>query len=195
MSTTIVGIQLISEGFHGAPGYTTFYFEGASEEDRDAACEDALAFWTEAQHWFPSSWHAAFAAEHRVVDDVTGELLDLHPTPESCAGTLTGSDGANRYAAGPAGACLSWSTNTINWSRRVRGRTFLVPVGGSAIGTDGTLDTGGLNGMVTHGGILIAQTTSVFGIWSRPRNKLGGKFAPATAVHVKDQAAVLRSRR
>lgn len=195
MGNPIIGVQAISTGFPGAPGYTTLYFSAATGTDRDNACEAAHTFWNNCKGLFPDEWSVQLAPEHRVLDCETGELLSYHSTPGTADDPVVGTDGANRFAAGPAGVCVSWSTDTVNWSRKVRGRTFLVPIGGSAIEANGSLEPGGRSSLEDHGQTLIDDGASTFIVWSRPRSGAGGVDAEATIARINDKVAVLRSRR
>jgi hypothetical protein len=70
-----------------------------------------------------------------------------------------------------------------------------VPLEAGQYDGDGTINGGTIGTVQDAAQVLIDEETVDFGIWSRPRAGAGGKFASATSRSVKDQAAVLRSRR
>jgi len=99
-------VQSISSGFPGAPGYTTFAFEHEDPVPAVEQFEDVLAFWNLMKGNFPTGWSVILAPEHRVVNEVTGELVDIIPrdgTGSSCP--ILGTSGTV-YVAGVAGAVL-----------------------------------------------------------------------------------------
>jgi len=192
---TIVEVQFETIGFPGAPGFTTMYFEGASQEERDAATDHVTQFMTVAKTAFPTNWAYQIKPECRVLEDTTGALLDIHTTSASNDDQVLGLSAGTSFGPGPSGACMSWRTATTNWSRRVRGRTFFVPLAAAMYDANGTLNGGLITALNGAAVTLIAHTEGRFGIWSRPRAGAGGKFALATTGAVKDQAAILRSRR
>lgn len=103
--------------------------------------------------------------------------------------------GVNNWAA-PAGACITWSTNNFIAGRRVRGRTFLVPLAAAVYQTDGTLNPTFLSG------VAAAITTFINGlsepvVWHRPTTPGGsdGSKNPIITGLMKDHVAILTSRR
>lgn len=117
----------------------------------------------------------------------TGTFTSSDPTP------ATGAGGTNWLASG--GANITWQTATFRNGRRVRGRTFLVPLAAVCFVTDGTLASAQrtsivniaqdfLDGLDESGGYLvIGSRTPTF------------QTARALSASVPDQATVLRSRR
>lgn len=187
-------VQSISTGFPGAPGYTTFAFSRSGTASIDGQFEDVKAFWNAMKGSFPSQWSVKLSNEHRVVDEVTGALVDLVPLSGTDGTPVVGTSGT-AFGAGVAGAVLSWRTLTNNRGRRVRGRTFLVPMRAAAYGPDGTLDASLAVDLAAAANTALTVPANDFGIWSRPRAGLGGKFAIATGVTCPDRVSYLRSRR
>ena len=121
-----------------------------------------------------------------------------------------GNDTAGYNAAG--GAMIKWLTTGIVRGHRVRGRTFLVPLGGDLYQADGTLNDGVAASILLNAGNLVtALSTSMF-VWSRPRKATPqwtdvrghvhparlasvGEVFPIIAASVPDKSVVLRSRR
>jgi hypothetical protein len=122
--------------------------------------------------------------------DQTGEIT-LSVVPAAVA--LTGS---GTYAGG-AGAVVNWVTGTFHAGRKVRGRTFLVPLVGNAFQSDGTL------GPTFQAALQAAATTLATSsptpvIFSK-KGPAGGTSTTVTAIvsgaTVPDRTAILRSRR
>lgn len=107
---------------------------------------------------------------------------------------VVGSD-STRYAA-VAGACVTWRTGEFINGHRITGRTFLVPVGGGVLGTDGTLDTTFLGFINTAAAALVASPTE-FVVWRRPTAPAAtdGTTHLIAAGTCRDKTAYLTSRR
>lgn len=191
-------------GFTGAPGYSNFFFAN------DAGFWDGGIIGDATQTAVDNAAHAVYRAfgaigsilpadatvqvetEASVLDSDSGELIGSIDVsaPES----VTGSDAGGYSAA--SGAVVNWRTADYRFGRRIRGRTFLVPLAGSAYQSDGTLTSDALDSLRSFGDRIIEESDpSSFGVWSRPRSGAGGVFATVTQAQVPDMTAVLRSRR
>jgi hypothetical protein len=201
-------------GLIGLPGYSIMYFRDFStgEEWNPDAAEALVAvnktrtFFDAIKHLIPTGASMQVEASVEEVDTQTGELIDIHgvATPTVVLGTASASAS---YAA-PVGAVINWRTNHVRNGRRLRGRTFIVPMSSTAFESNGTLAAGAVTAITNAGLAMIADTTSPdIGVWGRPtpfldenNNPTGelnpdGAWAFATTVTVPDLAAVLRSRR
>lgn len=181
-------------GFTGAPGYSNFYFASGGGLISDAQqvadrVGDALeSLITE----LPDGVTLSIEPEVEIVDSDTGLTTDFQTiTPPG----IPQGQGGDSYA-GPVGAVVNWRTNDLRFGRRIRGRTFIVPLSSGSFDTDGTLSASARMRVQDFAEALIGgDLDSEFGVWSRPRNGAGGVFATATSFSVPDMAAVLRSRR
>lgn len=133
-----------------------------------------------------------------LVDEFTGTLLGGW----SAAGVspVTGSSGT-KSAAG-VGACATWQTGMVVAGKRLRGRTFLVPLATDAYDTDGTL-------LASYAAYLKSFADGMaalpaFCVWHRPTytgtgpgrvNNGDGASRLVSSGAVKDKVAVLTSRR
>lgn len=126
-----------------------------------------------------------------IIDETNGELVDVWS--EGAAVTVPGADGVPQAAAG-VGACINWLTAGIVNGKRVRGRTFVVPMSTSRYDAAGTLSAPAITALEA-GGLLLA--TGGLGVWHRPTTPGGtdGSFHMATAFRVRDRVAFLSSRR
>lgn len=178
-------------GFPGAPGITAFYFTADdSLSEVNAAREACYDFWDDLKGELPSGVTISALPDAEVIDSATGELLDVvssNTGVRAVTGTTSGTFPA------PAGAVVSWFTAGIHAGRRVRGRTFIVPLKGSAYQNDGSLDPFTLAAIQAAAGTFAATPT--LSIWCRPRPGVPGAAYGISSSRVPDLVAVLRSRR
>lgn len=184
-------------GFTGAPGFSNFYFAGPGETAAaaQAAANDVRTFFAALINDLPAGVTITVSPIVAVINPGDGVLSDeitVATAPASVVGT-----GAGAYAA-PVGAVVNWRTSTVVAGRRLRGRTFLVPLQGGSFQTDGTLATGAL-GIIRGAAATLATVNTgapiELVVWHRPVNNAGGSTAVVTSSFVPDKAAVLRSRR
>lgn len=181
-------------GFQGAPGYSNFYFQGNTVGESSLDFRQRVTnFWNELIPVLPSDVAVQNETEAPVFDEATGALLG-YSTPGT-QGTPTTGGAPGGYSAA-SGAVITWNTDSVRGSRRIRGRTFIVPIAGSAYQDDGTLTTSAITTIQDAAGELIqGGPSNDFVVWSRPVNGSGGIAAGVTGYRVPDMAAVLRSRR
>jgi hypothetical protein len=188
-------------GFNGAPGYTNFYFRDFSttgeplQSDADSAVARTSTFWANVKSRFPSVVSIAVQGDVEVIDPANGQLASVFSVtpPVVHQGTAT----ATTYS-GPTGMVINWRSAGVRNGRRVRGRTFLVPVATDCFQNDGTIDPTKLAAVQSAATDLAAQTgTPDLGIWCRPTTPGGtdGQWFACNGATVPDLAAVLRSRR
>lgn len=132
-----------------------------------------------------------FRNEVLELDTSTGVLLDAHTVTPPVSLTSTGS--AANYSRA-VGARVDWNTSAVVNGRRLKGRTYLVPVSGGNLDTTGTLASACIATVTTAATNYC--NTGVFtearpGVWS----KTHGIFADALSGSVDDRTSVLRSRR
>lgn len=132
-----------------------------------------------------------FSNEVTELDTTTGVLLGVHTVTPPISLSSTGTP-ANYSRA--AGARVDWNTSAIVNGRRLRGRTYLVPVAGGSLDSTGTLGTSAIATITTAATAYC--NTGVFtsarpGVWSRTH----GILADALSGSVDDRTSVLRSRR
>jgi hypothetical protein len=183
-------------GFVGAPGYTTLHFldpDPITQAGIDQTAARNNAFWQALEPHLPGPVTITMPTILEEIDTATGELLDEHTFP---GGTLADGAGSSVYSAA-AGACINWNTVGIVNGRRLRGRTFIVPLQASSYESDGTLTTVARDALVTAGNNLANATTGIdLAVWHRPSpGGSDGVAAGVTSCSVNDRGAVLRSRR
>lgn len=181
-------------GFTGAPGWIRQKFVGElNVADANAAAANMRAMLAPLATYGPAAsaitWDTAVGVYSS--DGVqTGEVtLSAPPSGISCIG-------AGAYAGG-AGAVINWVTGAFHLGRKVRGRTFLVPLTQAAFQADGTLSSvfqSAIQGTAT----IYAGTSPSPVIFSQKTNGAGGVSSLIAGVNgatVPDRTAILRSRR
>lgn len=126
-----------------------------------------------------------------VIEDTTGELVDVWT---AAGGATVNASGGAACAAG-VGASIEWITGGIIGGRRLRGRTFLVPLTGTAYDTTGTITGPALGTLDDFGDDMLAS--GPLAVWHRPTTSGGsdGNSYGVTSFRIRDKVAVLRSRR
>lgn len=160
-------------------------------------------FWTSLAGSLPTDVTIHLEAAGDVINEVNGELTGAYSfTPLA---DITGTS-SSTYVA-PAGAIASWETGTILDGRRLRGRTFVVPIASPNYTTSGSLLSSFVVELQDAAAALISDEADNFVVWHRPfagRAAVGDRPAkPAhdgghgvvTSARVPTRAAVLRSRR
>jgi hypothetical protein len=191
MPYTVIGA--VAQGYSGAPGYTRLKFEGSLDSAQATSRAAAMRTWM--QSWaiyLPSGASYTWESTCKVYTD-SGVLQSEFPlvSPPS---PLSGG-GSGPYAGG-VGAMIQWNTGTVHGGRKVRGRTYLIPLSNLAFQSDGSLDNTFAAAVATAGNVLLGGTP---GLVINSRQASGGSAGPISApvisCSVPDHAAVLRSRR
>ena len=176
-------------GVAGLPGYTRLSFNGALDEAAATACANRVrAFFDNIKGLLPPGVVISFSEVAQVFNaggQLTGEVAVVPPPAVAATGT-------GAFAA-PVGAVVQWITGVFINGRRVRGRTFLVPLASSAFAVDGTP---GSTTLATIGGAANTLQNGVPAlVIAGGIGEGGGYEVPVTGASVPDRAAVLRSRR
>lgn len=196
-------------GFTGAPGYSNFYFrdfDGAELTNAGAAAAATRVedFFKAIPAYLTNSTRITVRSDAELIEETNGEIVNVLNAGNRTA--ISGTGGVGGYSAA-TGAVVTWRTNGVVAGRRVRGRTFLVPLAAPAYAADGTITTGLVNTLQTAGGVFVNGAGSPdVGIWARPHkartNKAGdlvpareGAWFFATGLTVPSKVSVLRSRR
>lgn len=196
----IIRVKVNWSGFVGAPGYTNLYFEPVPESDTitqptvDAAVGKVQTFLGTWRQWLPTVVTTGVDSTVEELDEVTGALIGFW---SATVAAPAGGSGSTAFAS-PAGACISWGTQGVRNGRRVRGRTFMVPLASSAYDTDGTIHGTHLPVMRTAANTLHVDSNGArLVVWARPNGSIipdGGAYDVITA-NITDKVAMLTSRR
>lgn len=197
----VMRVKLRWSGFNGGPGYSIFHFQGLdNEQPSEALAQTAVAqievFRQDLLDRIPKIVSLQVMSDVEVIDETNGDLVDvLAGTPGPA---VSGNASSFENYAGASGAVVTWRTSGIRNGRRVRGRTFLVPLTSSAYAPDGSLSDAALTALNTAAGKMIGSFGGpVFGVYARPTGPTAtdGIFHQARAHSINDKVAILRSRR
>lgn len=183
---TIDRVPIELQGGPGGNGVVTLYFlDGAAAQP--AVCD------------FVDVW------KNGAPDDVSFLVRDTGDRIDEKSGTLTGvwsggvESGDLGFQSGPwiagTGFRINWQTAGLVAGKRVRGRSFIVPLYQGAFNTNGNPDGPWLNTILDAADALIADTPGNLVIWSRPRGDMEGSAHPVVSASVPQSPAGLRSRR
>lgn len=191
-------VRVSLTGFKGGPGVSTFYAVNAG------ALVPALhAMYDALRTKMPLPVTINVENSGDILEATTGELQgswSVAPVTQ-----LLGVSAA-AYSA-PSGACLTWLTTTVANGKRVKGRTFLVPMQGDAYDTDGSLAATVVPYLNAVANDFVVAGAANFCVWHRPflgspatatkpaRPAFAGSRVLVTGSRVLDKVAVLRSRR
>jgi len=185
---TILRIRSTWQNWPGAPGITDFY-----SRDLTAATYVPIvrAFFDSIKALLPTGLSIQTSGSCDEINEVNGQLTGSQST--TTPAVVTGSSSV--VYAGASGACVTWNTAGVIAGKRVRGRTFLVPLITTCYDTNGSLSATTLTTLGTSAAGLITSGGGEFVVFARPRAFTGGQAHPITGATVPDLAAVLRSRR
>ena len=199
---SIIRVKINWTGFTGAPGYTNLHFEQIADDAiTQTTVQDAI---DKTQTWI-QAFRAGMPPDcYTGVDAAVAELDEQYGTIQAFwNGTVTAAapgTGPGSYAAG-SGACVNWSTAGVWNGRRVRGRTFIVPLGSYGFASNGNLDDTKLTTWRAATQTFVdASNDARLVVWKRPTIVLGeplpdGGAYDVTSFSINDKAAQLRSRR
>lgn len=178
-------------GSPGMPGYSQFYQEvtGTISSQAQAGHTAIYLAFSEVATLIPDAIDVTVDPVYQVVDVATGTV-----TSEDSVGSpqpaLPGTFVSNWSAQ--LGVLVEWLTATFIAGRRLRGRTYLVPLGNTG-DDDGTLPAGTIAAVQAFAD-AISEVGLDFVVWHRPVSGAGGQLSTITRGVVRDKAAVLRSR-
>lgn len=193
---TVAVVRATWTGGPSSPGVSTFCLDYDGVAVIDDAQASIRGFLANLGGMIPTGYSVQVEQLTELYDEATGQLTGEYNAAAAVAPVTGAATGV--YAAG-VGFRVDWSTATIRNGRRVRGRTFVVPVQGGSFQEDGTINTPTRDGVQTAASALISNLAAdgaPFVIWSRPSQKYPvGALADVVAAKVPDKAAWLRGRR
>lgn len=197
---TIHRVRVVWTGIPSGNGVSTFYSE-ASTVPNLGALRAGLANLAAV---LPTGVTLTIENQGDTISDADGILQGSWSTAAQSA--VVGA-AAGAYAAA-VGGCVNWQTAGLHNSRRLRGRTFVVPLAASAFGGNGQLLAGAVTALQGLANGVTGATGAKFVVWGRPtvaRNPDGTKIPGAvgsggtssaiTAATVPSKGMVLTSRR
>ena len=185
--TDILHVVTTWQNWPGAPGYTHMFYSAGGA----GVAATTQTFFDAIKAALPTGVSIQVPGSGDILDPATG--LITGSWSETTPSTVTGT-GVSAYAGG-AGALVSWRTGGLWRNRRVRGRTFLVPITSNNFDTNGSLAGSFISTLQTAANALIAAAGNELVVWSRPGPHGAGAAFPVTTAIVPDLAVSLRSRR
>jgi len=191
-------------GFSGAPGYTVLHYrdfaadnsspEAVTAAGATAAVNRTRVFFDAIKALLPTQVFINVEPEVDVINSDDGQLLRSYTaaTPQAVNGTAT-----SAYSAA-SGAVVNWRTDGVRNGRRVRGRTFLVPLAMTAFATTGQLATASQTTLQAAATALADNTsTPDLHVFGRPTSAgaTDGVTYPVSNAGVPLMGAILTSRR
>lgn len=180
-----IKVEWTGTGVEG-PGLTVLHFLDSATANQIRGAVNA--FFAVAMVLVPEGTTARVPNGGDVIDPANGELTGVWGGSGS---TQHDGDSTGTWAGGVGLRCV-WQTGAIRGGRRVRGSTFIVPLGTPSYDVDGTLTTGAVDAMQTAASNLAVNSLAV---WSRPRPGLPGAAVDVESAIVPDKVSWLRSRR
>lgn len=190
-------VRVVSTGWSGSPGLSTWYFSPTAETvaDANSVTASVRAFYVYAAEYLPAGVGWQVASEVDVVNPATGAVTDTLVATDALA-SVPGTKSASIVPPSVV-AVLSLLTDTFIAGRRIRGRSFLGPLsqvetltaaGGLGDAAKARYVTGVENLIATGGDPTIV-------VWHRPKGGSGGEACPVVGCSVATKLGVLRSRR
>lgn len=181
-------------GIPTGPGYSVFYaLPGHS------VMSDLRTFFNSLGPSVPAGITFQFPSSGDTIESTTGDLVGSWSgsTLSNVVASATGG-----YSAA-SGIAVGWDTDTMvaaggSWktAHRVKGRTYLVPLGDVCYDSAGTPIATTLTALNTWLTTLLAAVSPNLVIWAAPKpGNSDGVIGAVTGFRVRDQVAILRSRR
>lgn len=197
----ILRVKMRWTGFIGGPGYSVFHMRDFNTDNPDnaqavAALARISTFANAIKGFVPSQITLTPVGDVEVIEDTTGELVNVLSggTPAGIVGTVASTNGF----ASAVGMNITWRTAGIRNGRRVRGRTFLVPLTMGTFINTGQPGAGAMTDIsAAAAGLANASGSPDLGVYCRPSSKgaTDGSWHAVTNYSVPALASVLRSRR
>src|SRR5258705_12523100 len=141
------------QNWPGAPGVTVLY---ADPGNLQPIVDGMRVFWENIKVYLPTGLTITVASSGDLVNDVDGKIQGAWSVPTAPATTVC--SGAGSYA-GNAGAVIHWLTIGLQRGRRIRGRTFVVPLVNVAFDTGGSLAPGFITALQLGGTNLLTAAS------------------------------------
>ena len=179
----------------GAPGVSQMYLDDTAGQTQVDAIR---TFFNALTAFLPTGLTITVPNSGDTVDESTGKLTGTWSVGVAPANVVGAAPGVY---AGNAGAVVHWLTSSVTRNRRIRGRTFIVPLV-TGYDTGGSLSTSAQSTLQTAASAFVGTAAGLVHVWVRPvyqpKTQIllrAGMSGPITAARVPDLAVSLRSRR
>lgn len=175
-------IRVTWTGINGMPGVSTFYREG----DVTSFTPKLTTFFGSIANYVPSGITWSVPSSGVVIDSATGlaKASWIGPVQTPVTSSATGG------YAGPGGAVIQYETGLFLEGRRLRGKTFVVPINGTNFGTNGQLTSGCITAL-TNAATTMSTGAAGLSVYSRMHKVVGA----VTSAKCLTKVGVLRTRR
>lgn len=180
---------------NAGPAVSTFHFDADLPGTNLASLQSHIwAFFDSLKGALPNDVTIVGETEVRQIDEVTGQLQAVGtvvPNP-NVTGTVTGG------WAGGSGCRFDWQTTIIRFGRRVRGRTYIVPLAAGNYDASGNVSAAVRADFIPKAQSLLSNlglNSTPMCVYSRPQPGRPGLASPVISVNVPPLAAQLRSRK
>lgn len=192
----VLQIKTTWTGGPSAPGLTLFNVENSGVGDFDAALAAVQSFWTTVSSPIPDEYKLQVDQTAFSYNEADGSIQGLQTGTNPLA-QISG-QGPGSYSHG-TGTRIDWATSAIARRRRVRGRTFIVPLTHASFGPDGYLTAATVTYLEDAAYALLSALETAglpLVVWSRPTTEYPlGEINPVIDANVPTKVAVLRGRR
>ena len=161
------------------------------QESSAQVVANMIAFFDLLKGWIPDNVTVTVPDGGDLIDSATGQLTGVWS--EGGGTTIAGTNAADVSAAG-VGASITWLTAGIVNGKRVRGRTYVVPLATPSYDAQGTIAVSALAALDAAGS---AHTTGSLVVWHRPTapGLSDGSEHNVVSYRVRDKVSYLSSRR
>lgn len=185
---TLERVLVTWQNWAGAPGVGHHYFVSGTTNK----CVSLRAFYNSVAPSVPNNTAIQVQNVGDIIDVQSG--LITGGWSESAVSVVTAA-GTGAYAGG-SGAVVNWLSATVVAGRRLRGKTFIVPLVVNAFDTSGSLSSTYQSSVQAAADALVSATLGSYVVYHRPTAAGNdGASGQIYAARVPDLAAVLRSRR
>lgn len=169
-------------GINGMPGVSTF----VTEASVTSFLPKLTTFFGAIANYVPSGITWSVPSSGVDIDSDTGLAVASWIGPAQTPVTSSATGGY----AGPGGAVIQYDTGVFIEGRRLRGKTFVVPINGSNLASNGQLSTA-CQTALTNAATTMATGAASLSIYSRVHKQVGA----VTTAKCLPLVAVLRTRR
>lgn len=200
MAVDVSRVRVVWSNFVGAPGVSTFYWGG----DGVPNVGSLRTFFAALAAYLPNGVTVQVPSSGDILATGDGKAHGAWVTSNQAV--VTGTD-VNGYA-GPVGALVRWQTDTFVGGRRLRGKTFIVPLANDWNGSNGHIHPGAVTAIQNAASALVTAGGGGWHIFARPFTPSAeqaasenppaartGSSAAITSAVVPNLTAVMRSRR
>lgn len=195
----MAGLNRVSvawQNWPGAPGVSQFYLDTVAAQ---SSVDAIRTFFNALAGLLPQGLTITVPSSGDIIEEQNGKLAGTWSVGTAPV-VVTGTN-PSTYA-GNAGGVVHWLTQGTAKNRRIRGRTFLVPLSSTAYDASGSMASAALTTIQTAASALVTSMAGNMVVWHRPIMQKGtgvvitpGSSADVTSSRVPDLAVSLRSRR